>query len=243
MPALRQADRIGLELDPMDPAVMQQLRERTQVAAGEPPLPPALAARLQAQQRLACVGTALDSVAPEMRVMTLLALAGRQRGLDPSYGVDFVLAGLGHGMGKPVLSLETPQEQMAALQVGQVEGRDERLAEALDELERPDTLDQMSLLASDWADSRLDHLSRYGEWCHCLDTPAQRALYQRAVEHRNATLARRVAAVHQSGHSLFAAVGSLHMIGPRGLPALLAAQGFEVHQLVPPPQPPQPQQP
>jgi uncharacterized protein len=234
--AMRGADRVGLELDVLDPDVMQQLREATQTAGdGGQALPPALATRLAAQARQACVGTALDGLKPEMRVMTLLALAGRARGLDPAYGVDAFLAGFGRGLGKRVMSLETPQEQLAAMQVDEASGLAQRLSDALDELEQPDTLDQLERLANDWAGSRLDDLTTYGQWCHCLETPSQQALYERTVLRRNRVLARRIAAVHEAGQSLFAAVGALHMIGPQGLPALLAADGFDVHQLLPAP--------
>jgi uncharacterized protein len=44
-------------------------------------------------------------------------------------------------------------------------------------------------------------------------------------------LADSIAALHRGGERVFAAVGALHMFGPQGLPALLAARGFEVERV------------
>ena len=71
------------------------------------------------------------------------------------------------------------------------------------------------------------------EWCDCLNTPEQRADQHRLIDARNLTLARRVAAIHDAGHSVFAAVGSLHLTGPQGMPALLQAQGFRIELVLP----------
>ena len=54
---------------------------------------------------------------------------------------------------------------------------------------------------------------------------------KRLLDDRNPTLADRIAALHAEGHAVFAAVGSLHMIGPAGLPTLLAQRGFSVEQV------------
>jgi len=46
-------------------------------------------------------------------------------------------------------------------------------------------------------------------------------------------MAQKIENIHESGTSLFAAVGSLHMAGQKGLPSLLRKDGFEVQQIVP----------
>jgi len=44
-------------------------------------------------------------------------------------------------------------------------------------------------------------------------------------------MAARIAEWHAEGRSLFVAVGSLHMTGPLGLPALLREKGFELERV------------
>ena len=59
---------------------------------------------------------------------------------------------------------------------------------------------------------------------------ADRAALARLLDERNPALADSIAALHAGGQRVFAAVGSLHMIGPLGLPALMAQRGFRVEQ-------------
>jgi uncharacterized protein len=81
-------------------------------------------------------------------------------------------------------------------------------------------------LSEMWAESRVDELQRYAEWCECLDTEAERREWRRTVDDRNLGLADRIIAILDSGQTVFAAVGSLHMVGATGLPALLAKRGY-----------------
>jgi uncharacterized protein YbaP (TraB family) len=71
-------------------------------------------------------------------------------------------------------------------------------------------------------------LETYPQWCNCLGTEAERQLYARVVDGRNPGMAEAIARQLRQGRSLFVAVGALHLVGPQGLPALLAAQGFQV---------------
>jgi uncharacterized protein YbaP (TraB family) len=53
---------------------------------------------------------------------------------------------------------------------------------------------------------------------------------KRLLDDRNPLLASAIESLHASGRQVFAAVGSLHMIGPSGLPALLRQRGYKVEQ-------------
>jgi hypothetical protein len=64
-------------------------------------------------------------------------------------------------------------------------------------------------------------------------TPAERRALQRLLDDRNPGLAEGIARLHDQGQRVFGAVGALHMVGPTGLPALLAARGFRVTPVVP----------
>ena len=101
----------------------------------------------------------------------------------------------------------------------------------LDEMEGGKGAALLQRLAGDWRRGDLDDLDAYASWCGCLRTAEQRADFAKLVDERNPPMADRIVQWHDEGRVLFVAVGSLHMIGPAGLPALLKARGFAVERV------------
>ena len=229
--ALKASDTVALELDMLDPEIVRRLAEG---AAAQPKitLPEAMQQRLQRQAEAECVpAQALAPLSPELQVMTLSALVGRRDGIDPAYGIDGFLSGFGRGAGKTVVSLETPEQQLQALQMPSPQATLEFVESGLKDLESSRARPHVLRIVQVWADADLDALSRYESWCECLDTEADRALQARLIDARNPLLADAIAALHGRGKAVFAAVGSLHMVGPLGLPGLLALRGFRVERV------------
>ena len=226
--ALRASDLVAVELDLLDPSMMATL----QAAAApkpEPALPAALDARLRAQVTLACLPAALlDALSPVMAATTLVVMSARREGLDPSYGIDPVVSVMGRRLDKPEVSLETAEMQMKLLQGETPQESQDTVTQILDELEPDQARPMMLRLSRMWADSRLDELDTYAQWCDCLKTALEREFMKRALDDRNGPLAERIDALHASGQHVFAAVGSLHMTGPQGLPSLLRQRGYQV---------------
>lgn len=82
------------------------------------PLPAPLESRLQQQADSACVPyESLAGLSPEFRVVTLAMIEARWNGLDASYAIDTVLAGIGRGAKKTIVSLETVESQLQVLQM------------------------------------------------------------------------------------------------------------------------------
>jgi uncharacterized protein YbaP (TraB family) len=226
--ALQASDTIALELDVLDPDV--QLRMTTGAAAAPgSALPAALQQRLDRQAQAECVPPqALLGFQPEMQIAALTTLVGRRDGLDPAYGIDAMLAGWARGAGKPVVSLETPELQLRTLSGTTRAETLEFVDSALKDMESGRAAPGLRRVAQTWADSDLAALSHYEDWCDCVSTRADRAAMARMLDDRNPALADRIAALHAGGQRVFAAVGSLHMTGPLGLPALMAQRGFIV---------------
>lgn len=225
--ALGRTRRLVVELDMSDPATMAAL---PQLARQTPDraLSPALEARLQKAEDAACLGRALKDWRPEMRVTTLSVMALRDEGVDPAWGVDGMLIGIAKGLKLPITALETPQQQMAALLQTRRSATEELVRGTLDELDRGDGRRTLRRLAQAWADGRLDELETFSQWCNCLNSPQEKAMMRRMLNDRNGPMADKIARLHKGEGGLFVAVGSLHMVGPQGLPALLAARGFTV---------------
>jgi uncharacterized protein YbaP (TraB family) len=229
--ALEGSDVLALELDVLDPDVRERLIKAANAGADEH-LPTALVARLERRMAAECVdAAAMRAFVPEFQVASLAVMAARRDGLDPSYAIDLVLAVIARDLGKATTSLETPEAQIAALRMPTREATIEFVTSGLDELDAGDSGPLLAHMASAWTDGNLAELEGYERWCNCLNTAAERASMKRLLDDRNPLLAVAIDKVHAGGRSVFAAVGSLHMIGPRGLPALMRQRGYAVEQV------------
>ncbi|MDZ7814388.1 MAG: TraB/GumN family protein [Ideonella sp.] len=230
--AMRQADQVALELDMMDAALMQKLQAAVMAPADEPKLPPELRARLDKAAAAECAESLIKPMRAEFQAITLTTMVARRQGVDPSYGIDGFLAGLARGLGKPVVSLETPEAQLAVLLPKDEATRIKMVDETLKGLETGQAAILIKRLTDAWAQGKLEELENYGQWCDCLNTPEQKEFHKRLIDDRNLDMARKTTALHAQGKQVFVAVGALHMTGPQGLPALLKAQGFEVRRVM-----------
>jgi len=230
--AVMASDTVALEIDPTDPDIVARLQKAILRSPGTPTLPEALQQRLLAQMAAACVAPeALAKMRPEMQAVSVEVLEGRSQGLYPDYGIDMFLAGLARGLKKPIRSLETPESQAALLVSDDPAETARSVGQLLNELEQGKGPAMLQRLAGDWQRGDLADLSAYASWCGCLETAQQRADFAKIVDERNPLMADKIVQWHAQGRSLFIAVGSLHLIGPAGVPELLKARGFQVERV------------
>lgn len=228
--AIAASDIVALELDVLDPDVQRRLVASIGGRRGDV-LPPALQRRLEKRMAIECVEAATFSrLSPEFQIASLSVLAARADGIDPSYAIDLVLASLARNLDKPVFSLETPESQMQALQMPTPAETIAFVERGLADLEAGRVRPLLNRVAKIWIEGDYAELSRYERWCNCVRTAGERAAMQRLLAGRNPALAEGIDGLHASGKRVFAAVGSLHMIGPTGLPTLLRQRGYKVEQ-------------
>lgn len=230
--ALLSSDVVALELNPLDLDSLKPLTD---------PADPALVARVLTEPRRkrlaraqikACVsGSAYSTMRPALRVSALSLLAGREVGLHSEFAVDTVLAGYASRSDKPIVALETAAEQLALLAGRNAQEEGELVDSGLDEIEGGQVPPMLRKLALAWAGGDEELLAAYPQWCDCVRTDADRAQYARLLDDRNGPMADKIVALHAGGKAVFAAVGSLHMVGPKGLPALLRERGFAVERV------------
>lgn len=229
--ALARSQTLALELDLLDPETQRRLAAGAAARPGDL-LAPELRQRIERRARLECAAAAaIAPLRPEFQVAALSMLAGRRLGLEPDYGIDATLAALARRTGKPVVALETAEEQLRAMSVNSRGELAELVKGALDELDSGRAQALLGRMARMWASGDHALLARYADWCDCQHTPAEAAAMRRLLEARHPSMAARLDALHRGGQSVFAAVGSLHMIGPRGLPALMAQRGYRVERI------------
>ncbi len=228
--AMQASDVVALELDVLDADIQRRLAAAIGPIRAEP-LPAPLASRLERRRAAECVdAAAFAGFAPEFQIASLTVLAARRDGFDPAYAIDLVLAGTARNLGKPVLSLETPEAQMAALQMPTQAETVAFVRAGLDDLDSGRARPLLRHMAKAWVDGDYAELSRYAKWCECMRTTAERAAMKRLLDDRNPALAERIDALHSGGQRVFAAIGSLHLIGPGGVPALLKRRGYKIEQ-------------
>jgi hypothetical protein len=229
--AIRASDVLALEMDVLDPSIMKRLLS-AMAPRPQDTVDDALKARLVAQIKAACLPEQILGVmSPEMASTTLVVMAARRQGLDPAYAIDRSLSEVGHGLGRAVVSLETPELQIAALRSQSRAQAEESIEQTLQSLENGEATPLLLRMADVWAESRYGELDHYEDWCMCMSTESERALMKRLLDERNPAMAQRIDAMHSSGKRVVAAVGSLHMIGPTGLPQLLAKRGYKVERV------------
>lgn len=226
--ALERSDTLALELDPLDPDTQRKLQAGMARNASLK-LTPALQHRLRSQFRRACMQAEYaELLAPEMLAASLTMSASAHDGFHALFGIDLSLAQLARTMNKPVIALETVERQLAGLiSTNEADLRD-NMAQMLDDLERDRVRPLARRLARAWEAGLDDELRRFPAWCDCVRTPRARAQLKLLLDDRNPGLADSVDRLHTSGKSVFAAVGSLHLVGPQGLPALMARRGYTV---------------
>lgn len=231
MRAIMGADVVALELDLSD----ADIRKRMATGMATPPaipLPEALVRRIRKQAEASCVPyESIAALSGEMQVMLLTVMEGRLDGLEAAYAVDAVLAGVGHGAKKSVVSLETPELQMTVLKPKDEAELLAFVEVGLDEMEQGKSRRLLKRMATVWAESDYAELGRYEEWCECLGTDVEREMMNKLLDGRNPQMAERIDELHKSGKKVFAAVGSLHMFGNTALPLLMQQRGYRVERV------------
>ena len=236
--ALRDTDTLALEIDPLDTEAMKPLFEPGDPVRRAQVLTPERLQRLQRQWQATCAADAEGRYArlqPLLQATVLSGQSAQRDGLYTDFAIDLILAGHARRAGLPLVALETAESQLALFSADTAQDEAEQIDEALGELESGRLRQRMGELAAMWARSDWPRLLAYEQWCECLDTPAERALMRRLLDERNPALADGIDALHGQGQRVFAAVGALHMVGPVGLPALLAQRGFALTPVLPAP--------
>jgi uncharacterized protein YbaP (TraB family) len=153
-------------------------------------------------------------------------------GADVARGADIVVTRQARAGGKQVRTFETLEDQ-ARMFAGLSEPAELRyLADVIHQRQAPPrrlSLDPgASSLEAQWLAGDLARLGPglVGELAH--DNPG---LYDALLKRRNLAWADQLTSEMAGAHVELVNVGALHMVGPDGLPALLAARGFKVERI------------
>jgi uncharacterized protein len=149
-------------------------------------------------------------------------IAMQQHGYSAEQGVEQVILAAAKRDGKPGCGLETLDEQLAVLDGLPAEEQQALLLQSLEES----------------GDIERETRRLFDAWRRGDEEPLAQALKEEFADYpeleeqliyaRNARWADQVAALLKQSDDVLVVVGALHLVGDRGLPALLERRGFQV---------------
>jgi uncharacterized protein YbaP (TraB family) len=219
-----------IDMDDLDPMEAQILIRELGLLPGEQTLRdemgPELYRRTQdSAERLDIPLELLEKSRPWLAAMTVEQLLLSRFGFDPRFGVEMYLLGKAAIDAKEITGLETLREQFEFLAHMSLDAQRSLLLETLDS--SSDLQTTMDNVVAAW--KRGD--SAYLEEQLLQDIADYPELYARIVHDRNHAWREQITELLQDDKNYLIIVGSLHLIGPDGLPTLLKERNFAVQQL------------
>jgi uncharacterized protein len=165
---------------------------------------------------------AVDRMQPWLASIALTVSSMKTQSYDVNLGPDMVLSRDAGTENKPALAFETVTQQLELLAPTDEKTNMEALSAALDDIiDQPHLADDM-LAAWMTADTaKLEALLN----ANIDKYPGARKVL---LDDRNANWVGQLKTMMKSGHTYFVTVGAGHLVGPKGVPALLRAAGYEV---------------
>jgi uncharacterized protein len=229
--AIKEVDTVVLELDLSTPEKVNALAAEVMKPAPQgKPLETKTIERIKKYLNSLCLP--VDNFLkfpPAVLQVALSTQSLRHKGIYPEFMVDAFIGGFGTGLKKQVIALESAQLQMKALDSStESASTDKDLDETLRSLEMGEAQKVTQEIFDVWARGDLIRFEQFPDWCDCMRTSEERQQMTRLNDDRNVNMAKQIVQMLNNSKRLFIAVGSLHMIGAKGLPTLLREQGFTV---------------
>lgn len=235
--AVKGASTLALEIDPAEPQEqMAQAMVRQGMivpgGAGYERMAPARRAQLDVALKAAGVEADAANVLNPAMVAALISLSQYQKlGYRPELSADAWLAQLARRGKTRVVALETVDGQLGQFNKLTSAEQWHFLEESLDNLASGEELEEARGLVEAWAHAdraALDALVRQVE----EDTSVSgKFMRETLLDGRNGALADKLAALLKREEKTVGAIGMLHLLGKRGVPALLQAKGYRVERV------------
>ena len=236
--ALRAAPAIALELNPLDPQTLQTLMQAMARDSDAQQLVmrnnPQLSARMDAMAQALCVErSSWKGMATIPKILTLAVADVSRDGYNMAFGIDLNLAAMAQAARRPILPLETAQEQLDAMGLGGTDSlanlaTPDDIAKVLDDIRSGKNREITGELVRHWQSGDLVALETLMRTCNCMDDLGMKTAM---LDDRNQRMAERISPLVAKHPKLFIAVGLLHMVGDNNLLQLLQKEGFTVRQL------------
>lgn len=235
--AVKHASTLALEIDPAEPpAQMAEAMVRQGMVvpsgAGYDRLDAERLAKLDAALKTAGVDAASSRVLNPAMLAALISLSQYQKlGYRPDLSADAWLAQLARKGKTRVVALESVDSQLGEFKKLSSAEQWNFLDESVDNLASGEELNEARELVDAWSHAdraALDALASQAEEDTSVSGKFMREVL---LDGRNGALADKLAALLKRENHTVAAIGLLHLLGPRGVPALLQAKGYRVERV------------
>ena len=229
--AFGEADVVWFEAATGGEAVERELAALVQRVGVNPPGVP-LSSRLTAAEkaRFETVArsvdidpAAMEGARPWLAALQLSMAMLVKQGADPEAGVESVLEAEAAQRGKTVSYFETAAQQMHFLADLSPEAELRFFVSTLRQI--AEDSGQNDVMDDLWAHGRVDELGRL---LNEMIEEAGPEVADAIIHRRNAAWSTQIDTMMKGKGRIFVAVGTAHMTGPRGVPALLRAKGYTV---------------
>jgi uncharacterized protein YbaP (TraB family) len=181
----------------------------------------------QVMKKFGASAQLLEQQKPWFVSMTLTSLALRLYGFNEELGIDNHFMKLAYKK-KPIIELETFQQQLDFLDGLSNAEQEEMLKETFQDIEKGQTFLAETLRAwregdAQKIDSLMNDELRNGN-------DSNKHIYQVLVADRNVAMADKLDKLFGKAGSYFVVLGSAHFVGKNGVVALLKAKGYKVEQ-------------
>jgi len=232
--AFNSADSLVVEIN-IDDAKAQRYRELMQQKGsyrGEATIRDDISGETyrQLQHRLRSLGIPLEMVQkqkPGMLVLTLTAAQVMKMGFMPDLGIDAYFLGGAVDSKKNIIELETVDDQMDIFL--NISDGDLLLRETLHSLDESGTL--MKDMTRCWKQGDEACLEKILFEDAVTEYPAFVSIYDSLFFKRNINMANTIRGFLDGEGTYFVVVGAGHLVGDKGIPALLRNAGFDVGRL------------
>jgi uncharacterized protein YbaP (TraB family) len=234
--ALQQSDQLALEVDIRNTAAFQQAILRYGVYPDKQTIEQHLPA-----DELTQLKTALEDadvpfanvarMKPWMIANVLLVQAMAKHGFPAEQGLEQYFLGITAQQKKAIVELESADYQLSLFDQLAEKQQQDYLREAMQDIADGSAIDKGIALINAW--SRADGPAMQAALDDMLndDSPSSRFIERTLLAQRNPRMAERIVSWLASGKRSFVAVGTLHLLGEHGIPALLRQRGYQVKKI------------
>ena len=235
--ALAEATQLVLELDTRaDAAFDQAVARHASYADGDHIRNHVSADTLRRLVRaLHAVGIPLSDVGhlkPWLLANMLIGIALEQNGFQRAHGNESFLLDAVQARGAGLAELESADYQLSLFDtLGEVDA-ESYLREALDDLSSGSAMKKARAVIDAWSSGDAHALDALIPATIGAGTVTSDFTRRTLLDRRNPEMAQRIGHIMKDGKVSFVGVGLLHLLGPNGLPQLLAQRGYRVERMV-----------